>query len=189
MNNTAVSICNTALLRLGQKQIQSLTEQSQVAQVCSMFYDTCRKRALRFGAWRFAQKVVALAQSAVSPSTWAYAYAIPADCIRIIRLEIPHSLIDIEFEPVGAEIWTDLQGASLRYIWDIEDPSRFDETFVDVLASLLTVEMAVPLTADSGRQATAMRMFEMSLLSAKGACSSEARRKPKTGRGIADARL
>jgi hypothetical protein len=99
--NTKISICQKALAHIKIAPIVSLSENSEAARKCNLFYDCARKSALRACDWRFATAKrplvllgsvdVALAnptdqskQDIIPP--WMYTYAYPAACIRVHKV-------------------------------------------------------------------------------------------------------
>jgi hypothetical protein len=80
---TAVQICNTALLRVGHRQlISDLDEATTEAQACNALYAAKLDEVLAEAPWRWATARAALAALAtVTRSTWAYVYALPTDCV------------------------------------------------------------------------------------------------------------
>lgn len=99
--NTKINIINRALSHLKQRTITSLTEQSEQARKALMFYDNCRKTALRSCDWRFARVQATLnllgdIDTAMAYPTdlskqdvidqFNYLYAYPADCVRLVKV-------------------------------------------------------------------------------------------------------
>jgi hypothetical protein len=77
-----VDICNRALIRIGQKQlIASRTEDSVPAQLCDALFDQVRDEVLEAFPWPILTKHATLAQLTSTRSGWAYAYALPVDCL------------------------------------------------------------------------------------------------------------
>lgn len=86
--NSQVSICNMALghLAVG-KQIAALTDATQEARLCSLFYDTAKDEVLRAFAWPFATLTVSLAMVQQQPTfEWAWSYRLPSDCLAARRI-------------------------------------------------------------------------------------------------------
>ena len=84
-----LEIVNIALARLGESPIQSLTEDSVPARVVSLLFDSARRSALRDYNWSFAIRSDSLARMAALPDEmfdFQYAYALPPDCLRALRL-------------------------------------------------------------------------------------------------------
>ena len=110
--NTKINIINRALSHLKQRTITSLTEQSEQARKAVMFYDNCRKTALRSCDWRFARVQATLnllgdIDTAMNNPTdlskqdvidqFNYLYAYPADCVRLVK--VYNSIFSIFPEP------------------------------------------------------------------------------------------
>lgn len=154
---TAVDICNLALFRTGQSQsISSLTENSVAAQVCNSVYPMLRDYALRDYPWTFATARATLSMlSITTPQNWTYAYALPADCLKVRRLTIngqrtpptglqaPYEVAIYNDQPV---LYTDLAGAELVYTARVTDENLFDPMFASALSALIAAEIAMPLS-------------------------------------------
>lgn len=78
------SICNRALIRVGQQQlINSLGESTTQAQLCKALYYDTRDQLLEDSPWPWATKHATLALlDGVSRSGWQHAYALPSDCLK-----------------------------------------------------------------------------------------------------------
>ncbi len=87
MATTEVVICNRALSRLGTRAtIQALDENSTEARTVSIWYAATRDTLLRAHDWNFARRRVMLAGQGAGPTGWAFRYALPTDCIRLLRI-------------------------------------------------------------------------------------------------------
>ena len=82
MNTT--DICNMALSSIGQGRIVSLTEDSETARQCAIYYDLLRKSLLDTFRWGFAERSKKLAEVNAEMPGWDHVYAVPNDC-RIVR--------------------------------------------------------------------------------------------------------
>lgn len=83
---SVVDICNMALSNIRAGSINSLTESSLQAQVCSLKYETMLNMCLRTNVWGFARKLEALALTTTEIYNWQFAYSYPSDCLQINRL-------------------------------------------------------------------------------------------------------
>lgn len=94
-----VAICNRALAEIGALnsagQISDLTEDSEPAAMCRLFYDTLRKQLLRAAPWNFARRtalLTTLGTAATTPPSAPYPYVMkyeyPPDCLKM-RYIIP----------------------------------------------------------------------------------------------------
>ena len=184
-----VEICNLALLRLGQRPILALTEPSVEANYCSQLYDQARRETLRHHAWRFALKTETLAaEEFEADGDWIFSYALPSDCVRALQVKTAGVPTLMDFEVHGHSLRTNADGAVLRYVRDEQDPTRFDDLFVQALSYKLAADLAVPITGDSGAMAGLLQMFTVSIRSAMAASSSEARRRQNHEETLAESR-
>jgi hypothetical protein len=173
MAQTVVQICNTALARVGVSNfIDSLTEASQEAQVCNLFYEQARDRVLRDTHWPFARGYLQL--SLVSQGTdtpwsaeWMYAYRYPTDGLNIWRILTPLGKretvlapFEIGSDEIGRLIFTDMKDATVEYTKRVEDPARFDPAFASALSWLLAAEIAMPLSLVDGLRKQALQMYQ-----------------------------
>jgi hypothetical protein len=120
---------------------------------CAAFYDQARTELLEPGNWNFSLKRANLAEVTNTSDNWAYAYALPSDCLaakRIVRLtaavtvfnqdEIVLSTTDRDsasFDIEGAVLFSDEPDATLVYACDVTDTGRFTPSFAGALAYLL----------------------------------------------------
>lgn len=151
-----VSICNKALLHLGEDPISSLTEASKAARLCNQLYADERDFVLRAHPWGFAERYVTLAVLAdVTPIGFDFAYQYPSNCIKARNIYQPVAgSAPINFRPVAndglnrKEIWTSQEDAVLVYTVRITAVSLFDAAFIQALSYKLAAELAMPLTKD-----------------------------------------
>lgn len=184
-----VSICNLALSRIGGATIQSLTEQSAEALACNIFYDRTRRTVLRSHPWSFATVVVPLAQLSEAEDGWDYAYEKPSDCLRIIGIPDDNGDLDkVDFELRGESILTDWEYASLRYIKDITDTTRFDEQFIEAMSYRLAADLAMPLSQNASFVTGMMNLFGAAISQAKASDAKEGRKVKRLGSIFIDAR-
>ena len=137
-----VDICNNALAKLGAKQITSLTDDSQEARLCALFYDQIREDMLSSHPWNFAIKRQALSQLSSTPAfEFAYEYQLPSDYLRVLRVYNSNYPFRVE----GRKLLTNATEANIIYIASIEDPTEFPPYFVETFATRLALEMAYSL--------------------------------------------
>lgn len=169
MASSEVEICNLAIGRTGQSIfINSLTEASQAANVCNVFFKPTRDAVLSAFPWNFATARATLADLGTPPTNWAYRYALPADCLTVrhlvvdgIREPLAHERIAFEIAEEGdvRVLYTDCANAELVYTRRITNPNLFSPTFVSALGWLLASEIALPLTSAPGVADRALRMY------------------------------
>lgn len=136
-----VEIVNLALARLGESPIQDLNEGSVPANTAGLLYDSSRRAALRDFNWNFALSTARLARFAHAegtPGDFRFTYALPPDCLRVIRLRS-----GVPFALRGNRVHTDAEEADLEYIRDVTDEAEFDSKFIEALSYKLASELAM----------------------------------------------
>jgi len=192
---SVVSICNLALSHVGAYSIGAIDERSMEARVCMQHYDTCRDETLRSFPWAFATKTVPLAlASGVSYPNWEYAYALPADCLRAIRLVYEGmDLHPEEEEPFtlmsGATgtttyLLADLEQAWLEYTAKALDPTVYDSQFVTALSYRLASAIATALSANDSKRRELMQFFQLAVQEAKTSSANEGNKDNKINRYV-----
>lgn len=193
---SAVQICNMALSHIGARaQVSAISppDGSVEAGLCATFYDAARAEMIEPGSWRFAMARSALAQLATNPSgVWAYAYAMPSDCMtpkRILRkgssLVVfnqdvgdfnPSDADSADFEVEGDVLYANEPDAVLVYVRDVTDTTKFTPSFTSALSYLLASYLAGPILKgnEGSRVGDAMRERAMALADIAAAASANA---------------
>jgi hypothetical protein len=173
-----VDIANLALSHLGDDAtIASLDppEGSAQAEHCARFYPMARDSLLEMHSWRFATRRTALAELTNTWPQWAYAYAKPADCLRVISVidpEAPDDLAQLGVKtakPFTVEINDDLAeviltnqtDAVLRYVARTEDTTKFPPLFTMALSWHLASMIAGPVLKGDAGAAEAKRCTQV----------------------------
>ena len=190
MATSEVQICNEALARVGvSKIIASLNEASNEAVVCNLFYATCRNKLLRMHHWPFATGYTTLAlisegdpDDPLMPwaKDWTYAYRYPSDAIDIRRVVTDLGIREHTMEPYqigrdtqGKVIYCNLEDAKVEYTIAVTDPTLFDPLFAGALTSLISTEIAMPLSAISSIRSDCLQIFREELMLAKTVSANE----------------
>jgi hypothetical protein len=166
MAQTAVDICNSALQRVGATTISSLSDTSPEAKACNVVYDSNRRDELRKYKWNFAITRAVLNVAATAPAFgYAYRYALPADCLRVLR----SNDYDLDWQIEAGYILTnnDATTINLRYIKDITDPALFDSSFYNVIAVALAIDINERLTQSNTKRDLLMREYREALMDAR----------------------
>lgn len=183
---TEAQICNLALAHIKQTQttIANLdTDSGNTAVQCRIHYDVARQFVLADHNWNFATKRVALADISsdpMSPSTWAYRYDYPSDCLRIQEIErlsrsnvtVPFK-VEAEDDGSGLSILTDMEDARVIYTYDISNAALFSPGFVQSLSWYLASELAPALSGDEKSQEAALTVYRNTVSAAYAIDSSE----------------
>lgn len=173
--SSETDLVNRALSRLGTRAtIADLSESSTEARTARIWYAATRDAMLRAHDWNFARRRVALAQLGSPPSglptdstgVWRHRYALPHDCLRLLRLSGTISALSPAFEiagdVVGGAVLCDEPAAEAVYTARVTDPGRFDAGFSAALVEQLAAHMAYPITQ---KTEVAVRLAQMARVS------------------------
>lgn len=137
--SSEVDVCNLALANIGTRStIAALTEDSNEARACNLWYATTRDEVTGMAFWNFARKTVNLSLIKSAPGTptnpsatgtawtpdwpappWLYEYAYPSDCIQM-RFLSPQITTGVDGVPIfGPNVITsppNWGGAAVRWL-------------------------------------------------------------------------
>ena len=152
---STVDICNGALNQLGATTILSLTEDSKNARLCNSRYTQVRDGLFRTHPWNCLQKRVELAVDTTAPAWgFSYAYTLPADCLRLLRILDYDSNYKVE----GRKILSNTSSMKILYIGRITDPNEYDELLRETLSAALGSDIAYGITSSNP---VAQNMYEL----------------------------
>lgn len=138
---SVTDICNAALLKIGEKRITDAgfaTPSNERERLCSEHYERIRDREIRKNRWNFTVTRVSIAPDETAPVFgYAYAYTLPADCLRLI--DIYETRI---YKLEGGKILTDTgTEINIRYVKRVTVVNEMDVIFRDMLAAALAMEL------------------------------------------------
>lgn len=168
----SVQICNLALMMAGIPPITSFQDENNNAKQCKTFFPVLRDRVLRDHAWSFAcafYDLQVLDEESPDPD-YRFVCALPGDLIRVLNV-----VGDFPYRMFGGKLLIDHHPARIHYIRRVEDPSLFDETFVEALQYLLAAEIAMANTRDPNLISFYRQEYERRLAVARSIDSSENR--------------
>lgn len=85
---TDLSICNAALVLVGDNQIQSFDDSSRAARLCSALYETTKLSLLQKNPWIFTLEQIQLARTVNTPLfDYDYEYQLPTNSLRVIKTD------------------------------------------------------------------------------------------------------
>jgi hypothetical protein len=187
-----VQICNMALSHIGAGPlISSISppDGSVEAGYCATFYDIARTELLEPGTWSFALKRAELATVTNASSAWVYAYALPSDCLRALRILRPGVAVTVfnqdevalrqddrdgaPFDLEGQVLYSDQEEAVLLYSVDVTDSARFSASFTATLSYLLASYLAGPIIKGNEGARVSDAMRQRAMASAANASSAE----------------
>ena len=152
MSNSNVSIANIALTYLSSSRIIDLSQNDENARKINAIFSPTRESMLSEHNWNFArtQATLSLLSDAPTVEDYAYAYQIPTDCLRVMRLDE-----DSDFIVVSDKIYSNASPCVIEYIKNETNPARFSPGFVRALAYRLAADIAYGVTQNA-TLATAM---------------------------------
>lgn len=175
-------ICNMALSHIGSDTVVtsiSPPDGSVEAGHCARFYPIARTEALEAHPWTWSKTRKALATVTNPSEVWTYAYALPSDCLRPLRVLQQTSVFEFVTWPFveivtadELQLWTERGSADfeiedgvllthepdavLLYTRDVTDTTKFSTDFLVYLSYLLASFLAGPIIkGDAGAQASA----------------------------------
>jgi hypothetical protein len=208
------TIFNLAAGHVGVKPVTTDSESSVVALAMTRAYPTARQEALRRIAPGFATVIQTLNEVAdyTPPPGWSYGYSKPATCIAMMKIYGAYQagiVLDsagrpdqnaqapvIDFPPfrkiydatLAVEIYlSNVEDAYGEWIYDLDDASKFDASFVKGIALALAAESCMGLTGDDAKAAKLINLFNVQYGEAARLDSYETKAKPGNG-SIVDSR-
>ena len=174
-----VDVCNMALSHFGSESVVtslSPVDGSVEAGHCKRFFSLARQEALEMAPFTWTKKRALMAAVANPSRTWAYAYALPGDCLSPLRvlqqtkasewlfgpsssaltadaLRIFTERGSADFELEGRVLLTHEPEAVLLYTRDITDLTHDSAAFISGFSYLLASYLAGPLI--KGREGAA----------------------------------
>ena len=166
-----LDICNLALGHIGHGvKILALNppDGTKESEYCASFYPIARDVCLSSGIWSFAKRRESLASIGTPPDGWDYQYAQPNGYIKAISLvqsgdETPTTYIQENDATHGNIILTNTDSAEFRFIYRVEDTSKYSSDFVVAMSWLLASFLAGPL-AQKTRMAEAAYKYYVALV-------------------------
>ena len=192
---SVVQICNMALSHIGSDaRVSSISppDGSVEAGHCATFYDQARTELLEPGVWAFSLKRASLASVSHLSTAWAYAYTLPSDCLRALRILTPALGVTVftqdevalatddgasaPFEIEGTTLYSNEPDAVLVYVRDQTDTTKFTPSFVSTLSYLLASYLAGPIVKGNEglKLGDGMRQRAMSLADVSATASANA---------------
>ena len=167
---STVDICNGALNQLGATTILSLTEDSKNARLCNSRYTQVRDGLFRTHPWNCLQKRVELAADTTAPAWgFSFAYTLPADCLRLLRILDYDSNYKVE----GRKILSNTSSMKILYIGRITDPNEYDELLRETLSASLAADIAFAVTSNNTTATNMYNLFQDKLKDARFVDSTE----------------
>lgn len=210
MPSSDIAIANLALGHIGQRpNVASLDppEGSAHAELAAQFFPFARDALLEAHPWNWATRRVAGAPLATTIDAWDYAYAKPADAVKILAV-LPQDATDDYVEMIDPGVFalpqyaarsvpvpfvverletgedavlTDQVDAVIRYTARVTDPGRYSSLFTMALSWQLASMLAGPILkgeAGASESKRCVQMVDYYLQSAKDSDTRQRRVRP-----------
>jgi len=150
--DTDVNICSTALNLLGESEISSFSDGSEIAGVCDKLYPGTKNTMLSMYPWSFATKKVQLAQLSSTPTNeWTYEYQLPPDMIMSGPQAVYNSTatgaspVATGWEILGDRLQTNYTAIVIDYLFSVDEASM-PPYFVQALRYAMAAHLAELVT-------------------------------------------
>jgi hypothetical protein len=145
-----INIVNKALALIGAKQVTTLSDTSSTADLVNSLYEISLKSVLAECKWNFATKRDALPTNSTATLEFydvgeTIIYDRPTDIIRIYSSDPTNA----KWREEQDYIISDSSGFGIRYVYFIEDTTKFPIYFVEALCDKLAGDMAYSIVNSS----------------------------------------
>lgn len=176
---SSVDIANRALSKLGESRITSFDDDSKPAREMKSAFDIVRDAEFRAHRWHFTKKRITLPALSTAPAFgWLYQYQLPSDFLQLIQVGQYDPIVPlndyrtteqtewaVEAGDTGNVILTNHEAPlQIRYVSRIVDTTRFDSTFVEVLACRLAIEVCEILTQSTTKKESAKDDYKLAMM-------------------------
>ena len=148
---TKIDLCSMALLKLGEKSIQSLLDDTPAAQLSRTLFDPVIDALLASHPWRFACKTFDLTKNSDGD------FLITAECLRILKCN---------GEIIGNKIVASADKISILALVRVP-VENFPSYFVSLAATKLAMEFCIPLIGEQTVFRMLAALYETEMQSAK----------------------
>lgn len=169
MSNSTIEVVNKALIIIGANTITDFSEGSSESTYANALWDGVRKACLRLHPWNFAIKEIELAAVANGGDhRHKYQYNLPADALRLLTV-----YDDPSYKLKGKSVFSNKPSCVIRYVYDNQDVSSWDASFINVVAYKLATELAYPIAKSASLMGALTEVFGKHLREAKAIDGSE----------------
>ncbi|MEQ9811429.1 MAG: hypothetical protein RLO50_01510 [Azospirillaceae bacterium] len=151
MSTTDVGLVNAALARIGAAPIAALDDPGHEATTAGLLFGPTYEAVLAAYPWRHATRHAAMAPpSGPGEGGFAHAFALPADCLRVLALTPVGSDLALRYRLAGGSAHCDLAEPELRYVARVAVETT-PAHVADALVARLAAEFAIPITESTSR--------------------------------------
>jgi len=166
MATSKVELVNKALTLIGANPIVSLDDPDQNARVINRVYEISLCSILSQCKWNFATKR-AMLSSVVDTLAWydsgeVYVYQKPVDMVRPFGV----SSLSAVWREEGEYIISDTQGLGMRYVYFLDNPSKYSASFIEAFTDKLASDIAYMIVNSATLGEKYARLYVVSLANA-----------------------
>lgn len=155
-----VSICNSAIAKIGGQRLVSLDDANERARLFKEQYPKLRDELLQAHPWGFATKRAAPAAVVLPPnSLYSYKYQLPLDCLRVLEVEGASA----KWATEDGFLIVDYPNPVIKYIAQVTDVSKFPPAFSETLAAKLAADTCYSLVQSVTLRAQLITEYEKAL--------------------------
>jgi len=169
---TKTSIINKALTLVGAAPVTSIDDDTNNARVLSRVYEIALRSILSESKWNFATTRANLSLLSVTLPWYDtgenIVYQKPADMIRIFSVNSPTAV----WREEGDYIISDTSSLGVRYVYYLDNPSKYPGYFVDAFVDKLASDIAYQIVNSATLGEKYLLKYEQ--VSLPKACSSDA---------------
>ncbi len=148
---TKIDLCSMALLKLGEKPIQSLNEDCVAAKLAQSLFNPVIDTLLSMFPWHFATQSILLVKNSDGD------FVIPQNVLRVLKWS---------GKIIGNKIESNSDTLNITAIVKTE-PENFPGYFANLVADKLAMEFCIPLTGDANVFRMMSAIYESEYQSAK----------------------
>lgn len=162
-----VSICSNALVRLGDNPINSFSDNTKTARLCSNLWPTVRDDVLRGHPWNCATARVVLAPDLIAPAFgYSARFLLPGDYLRVLG-NGDYDNDEFEYEIEGRYILCDASVLKLRYLFRNEVVASWDAMLVSVMERAMQAAMSYAVTKSTSKETADQNAFLFAIKQAR----------------------
>jgi hypothetical protein len=160
------------LSELGEKSITSLSDSTERARLCNLFFDDAVKTVLREHNWRCATKRQQLSRLEAAPAFgFEYQFEIPSDWIRTSELDIDED--GYKWSQEDNKILTDEESVYMKYVYFLNNPAKWDSQLTECVEAFLAYKLSLGIAGKVSYKDAMLKLYDMRLKKAKGIDSFE----------------
>lgn len=182
---TELSICNSALIKLGAEPITALTDLNKRAKLCASQYPILKEKLLNEHPWNFAiAREVLVANSTTPAFGYSNSFDLPTDYIRALDADNG----DTDYQREGEQLLANSDSIELRFILSV-DEDEFTNSFAEALAFELAHDLSYSLVQSQDMRERLEAAAERSLAKARSFDAQEGTPREFTDQSFLNVRL